>query len=507
MSPSRFQSRNTRYSFNLPYSRTLFKNNANAAKTGPAKEPESAIDRLVATTHVDMDSGNYSSEPAQQNALAADEQTEHRAEPSTKSEQCHNQILKQPKANSQQLPTRSDHPTFLPAGYSSGWLAYSSIPSPSSGVTPASGPTNAQSVSPYVHPWPQYGQYVHKPRPVHPWHTRSTTPQHQPGQRDARPPSKYHNSNRPSLALAGLPNQLILQGRPIHYQAKRFVSALPQPRGPTEPRNERSPSPHTQSVPQLPVPEPTAAYLEQANKPWTKLSTPKKLLVIIDLNGTLVHRPRRGGHRIIPRPRVDEFLAYLIKEHHVMIWSSARPGNVNAMVAKIVKGNGMKQLAAVWGRDTLRLSQEQYNVKVQVYKQLQWVWESKDIQAKYEPLPNTTDGSPADVILGWDQSNTFLIDDSVTKACSHPHNLVGIEEFTNAPGQKNVDVLAQIIGYIEEARYASDVSSFARQEPFRVNERWKWQWPVDVSDPGCKVDFQNAKYDYYSLPCTMFGRH
>jgi hypothetical protein len=59
----------------------------------------------------------------------------------------------------------------------------------------------------------------------------------------------------------------------------------------------------------LPEPKPTEEYLEQASLPPRRLTGPKKLLIVLDLNGTLLVRSNRGSN-YTPRPHVDEFLAY-----------------------------------------------------------------------------------------------------------------------------------------------------------------------------------------------------
>ena len=38
------------------------------------------------------------------------------------------------------------------------------------------------------------------------------------------------------------------------------------------------------------------------------------------------------------------------------------------------------------------------------------------------------------------------------------------------------DVLGQVVGYLEEARKWSNVSSFVRQRPFEIDAGWRWEW-------------------------------
>ena len=82
----------------------------------------------------------------------------------------------------------------------------------------------------------------------------------------------------------------------------------------------------------------------------------------------------------------------------------------------------------------------------------------------------------------WGQHNTLLVDDSVLKASKQPFNLVEVPEFITGGVedqqlQKGEDsVLAQVVGYLEEARRWSDVSAFVRERRFGVGEGWRWDW-------------------------------
>ncbi|KAF2454478.1 NLI interacting factor-like phosphatase-domain-containing protein [Lineolata rhizophorae] len=205
------------------------------------------------------------------------------------------------------------------------------------------------------------------------------------------------------------------------------------------------------------------------------MSYPQPLLLVIDLNGTLVHRPLRNQPKhIIRRPFLAQFLAHLLASFHVMIWSSARPENVHAMVGQILTPQQREQLAAVWARDTLGLSEHEYKRKVQTYKRLSQVWASEDIQRTHP------DYDPRDARegTGWSQRNTLLLDDSSIKAQAEPYNLVQISEFENKRPQKLADELAEVIGYLEEAKWYENVSAFVRAKRFRVGKGWRWDWKV-----------------------------
>lgn len=59
----------------------------------------------------------------------------------------------------------------------------------------------------------------------------------------------------------------------------------------------------------LPRPKPTVAYLQQALQPPKLSDKPRQLLVILDLNGTLVHRvSRQANSKFTKRPFCEKFM-------------------------------------------------------------------------------------------------------------------------------------------------------------------------------------------------------
>lgn len=197
------------------------------------------------------------------------------------------------------------------------------------------------------------------------------------------------------------------------------------------------------------------------------LDSPRQLLVVLDLNGTLLYRKARGGSIFVTRPKVNEFIRYLFKHHRVMVWSSAKPANVRPMCAQLFSPEQHQRLIAIWARDTLRIPDKHYNSKVQVYKQLSWIWEDGNLHAAKK------DASPI-----WEQANTVLIDDSVEKAASEPHNLICLEEFEDRPDQRTSDVLGQVVKYLEMLKYEKDVSAFMHLMPFTYNPGEVFDWDV-----------------------------
>ncbi|KAK0752083.1 HAD-like domain-containing protein, partial [Schizothecium vesticola] len=203
------------------------------------------------------------------------------------------------------------------------------------------------------------------------------------------------------------------------------------------------------------IPNPTPAYLAQAYLSPQRTSQPQPLLVIIDLNGTLLHRPSpRAPSTFIERPRAGEFLRECLDAFYVVIWSSARPDNVGKMVRQLLPEPAQRaRVLATWGRDRFGLSAADYYQRTQCYKRLTKVWTDPGVAAAH-PLAGGR----------WGQANTVLIDDSIEKARSEPFNAVTIPEFT---GRKGTDeVLALVHEYLCVLSMQADVSAFVRTHPF-----------------------------------------
>jgi hypothetical protein len=186
---------------------------------------------------------------------------------------------------------------------------------------------------------------------------------------------------------------------------------------------------------------------------------PQHLLVVIDLNGTLLHRPERSRPtHFIERPHARAFLQYCLETFTVVIWSSAKPENVNNMCNSLVTKQFPGKLAAVWGRDRFGLTPGDYDRRVLCYKRLTRLWEDP-IVSRSHPLYQF--GSR------WNQTNTVLIDDSYEKARSEPHNLIQIPEFVGDAGEPG-DILPQVHDYINYLSTHSNVSACIRSQAFQV---------------------------------------
>ena len=100
-----------------------------------------------------------------------------------------------------------------------------------------------------------------------------------------------------------------------------------------------------------------------------------------------------------------------------------------------------------------------------------WVWEDQSIQHKHSNL-----SAGLDTAFAWTQADTVLIDDSMEKAASEPYNLFELEEYEGKDEQTNVDVLGQVVAYLENLRWQKDVSAYIRSEPFSFDNATSFDW-------------------------------
>lgn len=226
------------------------------------------------------------------------------------------------------------------------------------------------------------------------------------------------------------------------------------------------------------VPEPTSEYLKQAAGESRRLQTAQPLLIVSDLNGTMLYRPNSFLHPkdFVRRPFAALFLDYMIKNFWVAFWSSARPENVQHMVHKLINPKAKDKVVVIWDRTRFGLTSEDYNKRAQCYKRLTRLWEDPDVARTH---PHYDSGGR------WSQANTVLIDDTSTKARSEPFNLIEIPEFENKKEKYDL-VLPQVHDYINELAFQSDVSAYMMAHPFR---------PVDDVNPETPSQSMTAIYE------------
>jgi TFIIF-interacting CTD phosphatase-like protein len=91
----------------------------------------------------------------------------------------------------------------------------------------------------------------------------------------------------------------------------------------------------------------------------------QRILLILDLNGTLVervHSPKANQllksiphtftipkYKVYGRPHLAQFISYILKEFDVAVWTSALEKNANGMCTNIFKDD-LKQIKFVWNQ-------------------------------------------------------------------------------------------------------------------------------------------------------------
>lgn len=232
---------------------------------------------------------------------------------------------------------------------------------------------------------------------------------------------------------------------------------------------------------------PTESYIQislQSSLPLTDPTASRKLLVL-DLNGTLLLRSAHSGRRaplpsysrvrhsadshssstrpypalrtIYPRPYIPSFCAYIfhpttLQWLDTMVWSSAQPHSVNDMVDKCF-GVDKDVLKAVWARDTLGLSGDEYYKKTQTTKDLAKPWaqipslipNSQPFSTPYPPDHESASPVDRDSHVSLPQQHsaltTILMDDSPSKAVLQPWNHLRVSEYGSERRKLDVEIL------------------------------------------------------------------
>lgn len=309
-------------------------------------------------------------------------------------------------------------------------------------MAPASNPVPLESQLPPA-PLPTFGTYNV------PWGHPNNIPDN--SLQTPVPPMPFLNPGffNPSIGMS--PSLPIMPfNAMLPFQGAQSMSTI------ASPRRARS------GTPPVVIPVPDKAYMKTASQVPRRRNSPRPLLIILDLNGTLILRK----HKRLPpsfarRHGLAEFLEELTRKHSVMIWSSSKPQTVNAICERLFPGDKANSLVAQWGRDKFGLTRVQYNSKLQVYKELHKVWNDRKVQCAYPGNdPTATKFSPGH---RWDQSNTVLIDDSKLKALSEPYNILEIPEFTNDFSIDESTLFKKVLARLDYLSYFDDVSKVFRE--------------------------------------------
>lgn len=312
---------------------------------------------------------------------------------------------------------------------------------------------NQQQTNPYGQAWGGGGGYQQ-------W---LATPSFTPNRMMDSNPRNYNNAaynnggafERRSYSTSSHPGQQSQQSNNNHQQQP----TRPNPR---PPRNNKKPAPPADRDAILPpsarsggVPSPTPSYLLRASFLPQTLQNPRPILVVIDLNGTMLFRPnRKQPFNFVERPHARRFLNYCIETFTVAIWSSARPENVEKMCSQLLTPQQLDAVVATWGRNKFGLTLADYNARTMCYKRLDKLWADPKVAASH-PLGEA-----------WNQGNTVLIDDTAEKARSEPHNAITLPEFMGDVNEP--PVLPSVHEYLNTLALQVDISTYIRTNPFKL---------------------------------------
>ena len=283
---------------------------------------------------------------------------------------------------------------------------------------------------------------------------------------------------------------------------------------------------------------PTESYLQQSLQPSLPLENPtaSRKLLVLDLNGTLLLRSNQKGRRgapplpysriyddsstvprtsprfntfpalrtVYPRPYLPSFCAYIFHPTNLqwldtMVWSSAQPHSVNDMVDKCF-GSYKEGLKAIWARDTLGLSYNQYREYCIIYMLLFPVDDSflvtlldtktqttKDLAKPWAHIPSLipdpenldseVDAADKDDHPQQQHSalTTILMDDSPLKAVLQPWNHLCVSEYEQERRKLDVELVERELErlWVAERDHANEEGKRKKKEKKKLLKKEK----------------------------------
>ncbi|ORX50526.1 HAD-like protein [Hesseltinella vesiculosa] len=192
---------------------------------------------------------------------------------------------------------------------------------------------------------------------------------------------------------------------------------------------------------------PSSVYLALAKRASTTLVEPlppKKQLLVLDINGTILYTHPFLG--MFVRPGHGPFFDFIFKHFAVMVWSSADPGWVKQFCR--VFGEHRSNLELEWSRMDIGLRPEDYFQDVLTLKDLERVW-------KVHPQ--------------FHAGNTILLDDTAAKAALQPFNHILIRTFDldyDDVCYTGDNEFSKVQAYLDRLRYQDNVSHYMSKFPY-----------------------------------------
>ncbi|KAJ2751831.1 hypothetical protein IWQ56_006822, partial [Coemansia nantahalensis] len=186
--------------------------------------------------------------------------------------------------------------------------------------------------------------------------------------------------------------------------------------------------------------------------------TTHKQLIVLDLNGTVLHRAskNKGVRKGYPRPHLGEFLRFALDNFAVMVWSSAQPATIEEMLRKLLHPY-YTEFVRVWDRRFCELN-GRYFEKSPSIKDLQRICDGFGLDKS--PFRNVYGSSEGRLGMSaekrghWTIDNIILVDDSESKAARNQDNHVHVATFGNPvasqmAGKPEDDDLLRLKQYLE----------------------------------------------------------
>ncbi|KAJ1730097.1 hypothetical protein LPJ61_003201 [Coemansia biformis] len=208
-------------------------------------------------------------------------------------------------------------------------------------------------------------------------------------------------------------------------------------------------------------------------------NTTHQQLIVLDLNGTLLHRTQKnnGVRKGYPRPHLGEFLRFALDNFAVMVWSSAQPATIEEMLRKLLQPY-CTEFVRVWDRRYCELGGS-YFEKATSIKDLQRICDGfgldqspyRDTYGKYSGYR----GACAEMKGHWTIDNIILVDDTETKAARNKDNHIHVSTFgnpntpreTRAPTDDELLKLKQYLGgYVEKKASFPSLVAYLKEYPW-----------------------------------------
>ena len=205
----------------------------------------------------------------------------------------------------------------------------------------------------------------------------------------------------------------------------------------------------------------------------------KKILIVLDLNGTILHRiiktgsttiedsfvkiAKMGKHSLYARPYLKDFFDFLVKYFDVAVWTSAEERNALAMIDSLstsVPNCTRNAFKFIWSRNMCTLQEQSLPlgssyIKPLALKKLSKIWQKFPTEFDYR--------------------NTIIIDDSEEKIHDIDNLLLVPTLDVSIPTATLDTALLQLIDYLQHItnKYSTlndDVRVLLRENKMKFNQ-------------------------------------